>query len=113
LRSFFKFQVRTGKLEISPMTQVVTPKKSKRLPVFIRETETAPLVASLAAATESWDSLNTKMLITIFYATGMRLSELINLRENQVDFSKKQFKVLGKGNKERIIPVPEGILQNI
>jgi len=113
LRSFFKYQVRIGKLESSPMTQVITPKKTKRLPVFIRETETAPMVASLATTTENWDSLNAKMLITIFYATGMRLSELINLRENQVDFGKEQIKVLGKGNKERIIPVPTEILQNI
>ena len=47
------------------------------------------------------------MLITLFYTTGMRLSELINLKEKQVDFGRKQIKVLGKGNKERIIPVSQ------
>ena len=50
------------------------------------------------------------MLITIFYSTGMRLSELINLKEKQVDFSRKQFKILGKGNKERIIPAGVDLL---
>ena len=50
------------------------------------------------------------MLIRIFYDTGMRLSELINLREKQIDFSKSQIKVLGKGNKERIIPVSKDMI---
>lgn len=53
------------------------------------------------------------MLITIFYATGMRLSELINLKEKQVDFSNSQVKVLGKGNKERLIPVSKEIVEAI
>jgi integrase/recombinase XerC len=57
--------------------------------------------------------LNAKMLISIFYATGMRLSELINLKEKQIDFSRSQIKVLGKGNKERIIPVSKKVLELI
>ena len=50
------------------------------------------------------------MLITIFYSTGMRLSELINMKERQIDFSRRQLKILGKGNKERIIPAGEELL---
>lgn len=113
LKSFFKFQLKQGQIENTPMFNVHAPKISKRLPVFIKEKELADLTKALETNTEDWDSLNTKMLITIFYATGMRLSEVINLREKQVDFSRKQLKVLGKGNKERIIPAGPDLLDTI
>jgi integrase/recombinase XerC len=92
------------------MGNIISPKISKRLPVFIKEKDLVDLTNALNTNTEDWDGLNTKMLITIFYSTGMRLSELINLKERQVDFSRKQFKILGKGNKERIIPAGVDLL---
>jgi integrase/recombinase XerC len=110
LKSFFKFQLKQGKIENTPMGNIISPKISKRLPVFIKEKDLIDLTNALNTNTEDWDSLNTKMLITIFYSTGMRLSELINLKENQVDFSRKQLKILGKGNKERIIPAGVDLL---
>jgi integrase/recombinase XerC len=110
LKTFFKFHLKQGNLENTPMTNVIVPKIKKRLPVFISEKDLSNLSATLKNNTENWNGLNTKMLITIFYSTGMRLSELINLKENQVDFYKKQIKVLGKGNKERIIPVGGDLL---
>lgn len=113
LRSFFKYQMRIGKLEISPMTKVIAPKNSKRLPVFIKESDTKVLLHTLSGATEDWKSLNAKMLIALFYSTGMRLSELITLKEKQLDFKRSQIKVLGKGNKERIIPVGNETIKNI
>jgi integrase/recombinase XerC len=105
LKSFFKYHLRTGTINATPMAKVISPKIAKRLPVFIKEEDTVRMINTAALATEDWKSLNARMLIIIFYATGMRLSELINLREKQVDVSKSQIKVLGKGNKERIIPV--------
>lgn len=105
LKSFFKYLLKNGVIEISPMTKVISPKIGKRLPVFVKEEETQRLLNTLESSTENWRSLNAKMIITIFYSTGMRLSELINLKENQVDFARSQIKVLGKGNKERIIPI--------
>ena len=113
LRSFFKYQLRTGILEISPMTNVIAPKNSKRLPVFIKEQETKELIKTLSGVTEDWKTLNAKMLIVLLYNTGMRISELINLRERQLDFGRLQIKVLGKGNKERIIPVSRDLVNNI
>jgi integrase/recombinase XerC len=104
LKSFFKYQLKNGVIENTPMFNITAPKISKRLPVFIKEKDVADLTKALATNTENWDSLNTKMLVFVFYSTGMRLSELINMKEKQVDFSKKQLKILGKGNKERIIP---------
>lgn len=113
LKSFFKYHLRTGAIMSTPMAQVISPKIGKRLPVFVKEPDTEKMVESLDQFTESWRSLNAKMLITIFYATGMRLSELINLKERQVDFSNSQIKVLGKGNKERIIPVSKEVLESV
>jgi len=113
LRSFFKYQLRTGRLDTSPMTKVIAPKNAKRLPVFIKEAETKELLQRLSNASEDWKSLNAKMLIALFYTTGMRLSELINLKEKQLDLKRSQVKVLGKGNKERIIPIGNDMVKNI
>jgi len=113
LKSFFKYQLKTGVIETSPMAKVISPKVGSRLPVFVKEEETEKLVHALYKSTEDWRSLNAKMLITIFYSTGMRLSELISLKDKQVDFSKAQIKVLGKGNKERIIPVSKELINMI
>ena len=95
------------------MAKIISPKPGKRLPVFIKESDTVTLISTLNNNTEDWESLNAKIIFTLFYSTGMRLSELINLKENQVDTFKKQIKVLGKGNKERIIPVSPDVLQTI
>lgn len=113
LKSFFKYLLKTEIIETSPMGKIITPKMGKRLPVFVKESETNQVILSLNSSAEDWTSLNAKMLITIFYATGMRLSELINLREKQVDKGRSLIKVLGKGNKERLIPVGPVIIENI
>lgn len=113
LKSFFKYHMKTGKLKVSPMTKVISPKTGKRLPVFVNEADTEQIIHALNQSTDNWKLLNAKMLISIFYETGMRLSELINLKEKQVDFSRSHIKALGKGNKERIIPVGKEIIAAI
>lgn len=111
LKSFFKYLLKTGRVLQSPMGQVISPKKGRKLPVFVKEEEAVELVKGLNSHPEDWKSLNTAMLVSIFYATGMRLSELIGLRESQVDEGRSQIKVLGKGNKERIIPVSQELIR--
>ncbi len=113
LRSFFKYQLRSGAIAHTPMAQIVSPKAGKRLPVFVKEQETSDLLKSLEGATEDWKSLNANMLLTLFYNTGMRLSELINLKDKQIDSARSHIKVLGKGNKERIIPVSNEVLKQV
>lgn len=113
LRSFFRYQLRQGHIKTMPTASLPVPRQAKRLPVFVKEDEMLRLLQNMAVSTEDWKSLNARVLITLFYATGMRLSELINLKTRQVDFSRKQIKVLGKGNKERIIPVPPAVLNLI
>lgn len=105
LKSFFKYHLKVGSIETTPMLKVISPKNGKRLPVFVKEADIASLMDNLLVTSEDWKSLNARMLIAVFYATGMRLSELIHLKERQIDLDKGQVKVLGKGNKERVIPI--------
>jgi integrase/recombinase XerC len=113
LRSFFKYLLKTSVLKTTPMMNIKAPKVGRRLPVFVKEDETAELMEGIAGATEDWKSLNAKMLLVLFYSTGMRLSELIQLKEKQLDLSRSQVKVLGKGNKERNIPVSKALIEQI
>ena len=113
LRSFFKYLLKTGEVKSTPMATLVSPKIPKRLPVFLKESDTKKILATISTATEDWKTLNAKMLLTLFYTTGMRLSELITLKDKQLDISRSQVKVLGKGNKERIIPVSGEVIQMI
>jgi integrase/recombinase XerC len=113
LRSFFKYHLKRGAVMAMPTVNVVAPKISKRLPVFIKEADTKQLLETLNVSTEDWKTLNARMLISLFYSTGMRLSELINLKEKQLDAARSQLRVLGKGNKERIIPVSKELFQEI
>jgi integrase/recombinase XerC len=104
LKSFFKQQMRMGSLEQTPMSNIISPKVGKRLPAYVAQDDINTLFSYLEFP-EDWEGQTDKLLLTIFYHTGMRLSELVNLRENQLDLQSRSIKVLGKGNKERIIPI--------
>ena len=112
LKSFFKYQIRQEHLVKSPMETVISPKITKRLPAFVAEQDMEQLLANLSFA-EGWKGYTEKMVIQLFYATGMRLSELILCKESQLDASKSVIKVLGKGNKERILPISKNLAQEL
>lgn len=110
LKSFYKFQIKIGEVIENPMVKVIAPKVSKRLPIYIKENDIDTLRTSMAAYSEDWKSFNAYVIINLFYATGMRLSELIQLKESNIDVGRKQIKVLGKGNKERNIPIGNDLI---
>lgn len=112
LRSFYKYELRVGAVEQSPMAAITSPKVSKRLPVFVEEKDMAVLLDEIRFP-DSWEGWTDRLILAIFYHTGMRLAELMNLRENQVDGSKQVLKVLGKGNKERVIPISPVLVAGI
>ena len=112
LKSFFKYQIKMGAIDQSPMTTVTSPKISKRLPVFVAEQDMEQLFSEVVFPTD-WKGRTEKLVLQLFYATGMRVSELVNLKESQLDPANGQLKVLGKGNKERIIPVDAQLLEEI
>ncbi len=108
LKSFFKFLMAQNVLQQTPMTTIVSPKLNKRLPAFIEQKEMTGLLKGEFA--DDWKGRTEYLILLLFYTTGMRLSELIGLKENQVDSGYGQIKVTGKGNKQRIIPVSNELL---
>jgi integrase/recombinase XerC len=112
LKSFYKYQIQQGQLTKSPMETVISPKISKRLPAFVAENDMEQLLTNLEF-TEGWKGYTEKMVIQLFYATGIRLSELINCKEKQLDISKRIIKVLGKGNKERMLPLSPELTEEL
>ena len=104
LKSFFKFLMRKGVVKKSPLSKVLAPKTSKRLPVFVEKAGIERLLTDIEFP-EGFIGVRDKMILDLFYNTGMRRSELNNLKETDIDSYNSQIKVLGKGNKERIIPI--------
>jgi integrase/recombinase XerC len=112
LKAFFKYLKRNGVISANPMVKVVAPKTGSRLPVFVEEKNMQALFDKDLFAAD-FPGQRDALLIELLYNTGMRLSELINLKEAQVDFYNRQLKVLGKRNKERIIPMNEALADMI
>jgi integrase/recombinase XerC len=112
LKSYYKYQLRSGAVEQSPMGVITSPRISKRLPVYVEQKDTGTLFSDVEFP-EGWEGRTDRLLLSIFYQTGMRLSELVNLRERQVDTGNRAIKVLGKGNKERIIPAGAALMEEI
>jgi integrase/recombinase XerC len=110
LKSLFKFLKRQGEIEHNPMQKVISPKTSKRLPVFVEESKMQFLFDEIEF-TNDFKGARDKLIIELFYATGMRLSELINIKHT--DLNGNSVKVLGKRNKERIIPISDELRANI
>ncbi|HLP19211.1 MAG TPA: tyrosine-type recombinase/integrase [Chitinophagales bacterium] len=104
LQSFYKFLMRKGELKKNPLAKVQTPKTSKRLPVFVEQPGIEKLLGQIEFP-EGYEGARDRITIELLYGTGMRRSELMNLKETDFDSYNSQIKVLGKGNKERIIPV--------
>lgn len=104
LRSFFKFLLRRGEVSENPVAKVRGPKKERPLPYFVNEADMNSLLDDVNFG-EGFEACRDKMVLELFYATGIRLSELVGLNDADVDFSAGQVKVLGKRNKQRIIPL--------
>jgi len=117
LKSLYKFLLKRGAVTSSPLKLINAPKNAKRLPTFITEKEAELLTAYFEnQATESglsYSVLIQKVIMQLFYQTGIRLSELVGLRRRDVDFAASNIKVLGKGSKERIIPISAALRSDV
>jgi len=112
VRSFFKFCRRQQWVESDIMAKITTPRLPRRLPVFYTEKEAATIYDP-ANFSDDFEGRRDQMLLQLLYETGMRLSEVVGLKESSVDFYANSVKVLGKRDKERIIPLENEILHNI
>jgi len=104
LKSFFNYHNRIKTISKNPIKQITAPKIAKRLPEFIAQEDMERLFNENLFA-DTYEGWRDRVIIELFYSTGMRLSELINIKFQDIDFYEKSIKVLGKRNKERIIPL--------
>ncbi|MDR1130474.1 MAG: tyrosine recombinase XerC [Prevotellaceae bacterium] len=111
LNSFFKYLMRKKKIAHNPAFGISKPKVAKKLPAFIPEEKLATALDFSKNSITDYSSYRDYVILETFYASGMRISELANLKHRDLDFSLRQIKVLGKRNKERIIPMTESIRQ--
>lgn len=106
LRSYYKYLLRKGEVKVDPLRKITGPKNKKNLPVFVKESEMNRLLDDEGFG-EGFEGCRDHLVIAMFYATGMRLSELIGLDDGDVDFAASVIKVTGKRNKQRLIPFGE------
>ena len=112
LRSFYRFLLRRGLVKVDPMLKVVGPKKKKPLPSFVREEDMNRLLDDVPFD-GGFEGQRDRMILEMFYATGMRLSELIGLDDVDVDTSARLIKVKGKRNKQRLIPFGDELREDL
>jgi integrase/recombinase XerC len=112
LKSFFKYLQRQQIIDVNPMAKISGPKTPKRLPVFVDEHQMEDLFAEVKFE-EGFNGLRDRLILDLFYQTGIRRSELTNLKEIDLDLFNSTIKVLGKRNKERIIPISLPLKRNL
>ena len=110
LRSFYRFALRRHLVEKDPAHGIIGPKKGKSLPQFVKEQEMDKLLDDLLTD-DSYKVVRARTILILLYEAGLRVSELVGLDDDSVDFVNNQLKVLGKRNKERVIPFGEEMLQ--
>jgi len=112
LKSFFKFLMREGEVEVNPIDGVVTPKVPKKLPIFVRDNEMNHLLDEVPFAND-YEGVRDKLILELFYGSGMRLSELVDLSDRSFDLSEGIVKVTGKFKKDRLIPMYRELIRMI
>jgi len=112
LKTYFRFLLKEKLILKSPMLKIISPKTSKRLPVFVEEIKMLELFNEIDFG-EGFVAKRDRLILELFYFTGMRLSELINLQIVDINNSEETIRVLGKRNKERLIPITNDIIKQI
>jgi integrase/recombinase XerC len=108
LKSYFKYLLKEGSLDVNPTNNLILPKIRKKLPNFVEEQNLNHLLDDGFFAND-FEGIRDKMIINLLYGTGIRLSELLSLKDKDVNYDEGLIKVLGKRKKERIIPYPRPI----
>jgi len=112
LKTYFKYLRSRGWIDQDPMRKVLGPKAGRRLPVFIAEREMETLLTQVAFAPDYGGQLE-RLLLEVFYGTGLRCSELIQLQVCDVDTSRMVLRVLGKGGRERAVPLARYLVEGL
>ncbi len=112
LKSFYKFLMVRGHITKNPAAALKPLRVEKKLPSFVRETEMDNLLDNIPYSTD-FEGQRDKLLLEVLYGTGIRLNELINLKVSDINFFQGSIKVLGKRNKERVIPIHQLLVKSI
>jgi integrase/recombinase XerC len=112
LRSFFKYQLQQKTIGVNPVTAVVALKTNKRLPQYLEMEDTVTLFKSVEFP-DNWTGKTERMVLELLYNTGMRQAELLHLKEHNIDIPNGAIKVLGKGSKERVIPISNELIRSV
>lgn len=112
LNSFYKYLIRLGKVEKNPVRQLHAQKLPERLPTYVKEHEAEHMLEELTFE-EGFKGFTDRMICNLLYQTGMRRNELLQLKEQDIEWSLQQIRILGKGNKERLIPVGGELLADL
>lgn len=112
LKSFYKFLQKREFIEVNPASRLKALRVPKDLPDFLKETEMTNLLDHLTFE-ENFKGQRDKLLLEMLYATGMRLSELIGLTNERINYYEKVVKIVGKRNKERIVPLHQAVLDQV
>lgn len=109
LKSYWRFLTRKGLVDTNPVKRVPSPKTKKPLPVFLKEEEVTRAIARESREDHPFEAVRDRLIIELFYQTGMRLSELIGVSDKDVDTAAGLIKVTGKRDKQRLIPFGPGL----
>jgi len=112
LKTYYKFLLKTSQIEINPLTKHKALKTSKKIQVPFSETEIENVLELLQLET-SFEGIRNRLMVELFYSTGIRRAELVGLRLTNVSEAQRTIKVLGKRNKERIIPLLPAVVETI
>ncbi|MCX7861942.1 MAG: tyrosine-type recombinase/integrase [Bacteroidales bacterium] len=112
LKAFYKYLLREKIIDIDPTRKLIAPKKKSRLPVYVEEKDIMSLFSTISF-NNNFEEQRDKLVLSLLFGTGIRLSELINLKISDIDLTSQTIKVLGKRKKERIIPFGNTIKNDI
>ena len=112
IKSYYKYLINEGFVSENPTRKIISPKASRKIPIFVEESNIASLFDEIEYQ-EGFIGMRDKIILDMFYMTGIRLSELLNIQVNDVNFENSSLKIFGKRNKERIIPISNLLLDQI
>ena len=112
LKSFWRFLLKQGLATSNPTLKIILPKTKKPLPAFFKENEMSAVLDN-PFIPDNFEAMRDQLIITLFYLTGIRLSELINIKDTDIDLNEGSLRVIGKRNKQRIIPIDATLCNSI
>jgi integrase/recombinase XerC len=112
LKTYFKYLLKRGYVHQDPMAKVYSPKVGRRVPYFVDESH-MNILTDQRLFEKDFCGLRDQLIVEMLYQTGMRLSELIHLKDRDVDFSRMQIRIIGKRDKERIVPFTPSLMKLI